>query len=375
MARIADQEIERLKVEVSLVRLVEASGVKLSRKGKDELTGCCPFHEDDTPSLSVNVPKNLFRCVRLNDAGGGVIDWTSAGRGGELPPCGGTAARRRCAGTCGYVAQRAGIALASIAFDGDQAADHLSRRRCQAAGRGGGLLHPHLEGGPGGAGLSHQTGAGASRADRRRCRRLAGRGGAAHGPPQDSPSGRAAGRRDRRHPDAANALSSLASQSDVVGAQIERAGDVAELAEASESVTRLIVQLHDAGTKVGFVTCLASDLNARIAARLWSQLAPEELVRRSCLVLMGSEGRHEQILKTDQDNGLIVADGPVPPELADVARRFTDGMIACGFPACPGEVMSAQPGLDQAARRVEGLDPRVDQRAVRAGADGRGNLL
>lgn len=74
MARIPDAEIERLKTEVSLVRLVESSGVTLARKGQDELAGCCPFHEDDTPSLSVSVSKNLFRCFGC-DAGGGPIDW------------------------------------------------------------------------------------------------------------------------------------------------------------------------------------------------------------------------------------------------------------------------------------------------------------
>lgn len=75
MARIPDAEIERIKAEVSLVRLVESSGVKLTRKGKDELTGCCPFHDDDTPSLSVSVSKNLFRCFGC-DVAGGPIDWT-----------------------------------------------------------------------------------------------------------------------------------------------------------------------------------------------------------------------------------------------------------------------------------------------------------
>jgi DNA primase len=80
MPRIADYELERLKAEVSLVRLVESSGVKLSRKGKDEWAGCCPFHADDTPSLSVSVSKNLFRCFGC-DAGGGVIDWVMRAEG------------------------------------------------------------------------------------------------------------------------------------------------------------------------------------------------------------------------------------------------------------------------------------------------------
>ncbi|MXP26089.1 hypothetical protein GRI39_08580 [Altererythrobacter indicus] len=80
MARIADSEIERLKADVSLVRLVESSGVKLARKGKDELAGRCPFHDDDTPSLSVNAAKNLFRCFGC-DASGGPIDWVMKAEG------------------------------------------------------------------------------------------------------------------------------------------------------------------------------------------------------------------------------------------------------------------------------------------------------
>lgn len=74
MARIADSEVDRLKAEVSLVRLIESGGVKLTRWGKDELLGCCPFHEDGTPSLSVSVSKNLFHCFGCHTAGG-VIDW------------------------------------------------------------------------------------------------------------------------------------------------------------------------------------------------------------------------------------------------------------------------------------------------------------
>jgi DNA primase len=46
MARIPNSEIERLKNEVSVQRLIEASGVALKKTGKD-FTGCCPFHEDD----------------------------------------------------------------------------------------------------------------------------------------------------------------------------------------------------------------------------------------------------------------------------------------------------------------------------------------
>ena len=73
MARIPEQEIERLKNEVELARLVEASGIELKRGGKDWL-GRCPFHEDDTASLVVTPAKNLWHCFGCG-IGGGPIDW------------------------------------------------------------------------------------------------------------------------------------------------------------------------------------------------------------------------------------------------------------------------------------------------------------
>jgi DNA primase len=58
IARIPDTEIKRLKEEVSVERLVEASGVVLNKAGKDML-GRCPFHDDAEASLVVTVAKNL----------------------------------------------------------------------------------------------------------------------------------------------------------------------------------------------------------------------------------------------------------------------------------------------------------------------------
>ena len=83
----------------------------------------------------------------------------------------------------------------------------------------------------------------------------------------------------------------------------------AELAEAGERITQLIRQLHGSGTKIGFITSLASELHRRMTATVWRVLAPDELGRHACLVVMGSEGRGEQMLQTDQDNGLILEDG------------------------------------------------------------------
>jgi DNA primase catalytic core len=79
MARIPETELERLKNEVSVERLVEASGVALKKAGKD-LLGCCPFHADETASLVVTPAKNLWHCFGCG-VGGGPIDWVMKRRG------------------------------------------------------------------------------------------------------------------------------------------------------------------------------------------------------------------------------------------------------------------------------------------------------
>ncbi|MBY0573683.1 MAG: toprim domain-containing protein [Undibacterium sp.] len=73
MARIPDEELQRLKTEVSLVRLIELAGIKLKKQGKDYAANC-PFHDDSTASFIVTESKNLFHCFGCNEAGG-PVDW------------------------------------------------------------------------------------------------------------------------------------------------------------------------------------------------------------------------------------------------------------------------------------------------------------
>jgi DNA primase len=73
MARISSDELDRLKREASLVELAKAAGVKLERRGED-LFGRCPFHEEDTASLSIHPEKNVFHCFGCG-AKGNVVDW------------------------------------------------------------------------------------------------------------------------------------------------------------------------------------------------------------------------------------------------------------------------------------------------------------
>ncbi len=80
MARIPDHEIDKLKTEVSLLRLIERQGYLPQKQGKDYAIPC-PFHNgDDTPSLLITPQKNLFHCFGC-EAAGTVIDWVMKTQG------------------------------------------------------------------------------------------------------------------------------------------------------------------------------------------------------------------------------------------------------------------------------------------------------
>jgi DNA primase len=80
MARIPAGVIEHLKETVSVQRLAEARGVVLRKHGAD-LHGCCPFHDDHTPSLVITPAKNLWHCLGACQAGGTAIDWVMKAEG------------------------------------------------------------------------------------------------------------------------------------------------------------------------------------------------------------------------------------------------------------------------------------------------------
>lgn len=79
MARLPDEQIERIKREVSLLRLVESQGYQITKQGKDYVVHC-PFHDDKTPSCVISTKSNLFHCFGCG-AGGSVIDWVMKTQG------------------------------------------------------------------------------------------------------------------------------------------------------------------------------------------------------------------------------------------------------------------------------------------------------
>ncbi len=69
-----NDEINRIKREISVFSLAERSGVKLAKIGADEYAGLCIFHKDKNPSLHINPVKNTFHCKGCGK-GGSIIDW------------------------------------------------------------------------------------------------------------------------------------------------------------------------------------------------------------------------------------------------------------------------------------------------------------
>jgi CBS domain-containing protein len=137
--------------------------------------------------------------------------------------------------------------------------------------------------------------------------------------------------------EALDLFSFLANHSHLILVQIEQAGDLQALEQPAAQITQLLSALHRGGTRIALMAQLVQQLNARLFERAWQMLAPADLVANSCLFVMGSEGRGEQLLKTDQDNGLVLRDGYAPPaDLDAICHAFSAVLQRFGYPECPG---------------------------------------
>ncbi|GAA0877851.1 DUF294 nucleotidyltransferase-like domain-containing protein [Algoriphagus jejuensis] len=76
---------------------------------------------------------------------------------------------------------------------------------------------------------------------------------------------------------------------------------------------------------------------------------PEMEKVRFCFLSMGSEGREEQLLRTDLDNAILYQDVPekLQAKAAEYFQKLGEGIVevllACGFDACPGKIMASNP--------------------------------
>ena len=138
-------------------------------------------------------------------------------------------------------------------------------------------------------------------------------------------------------------LSHYSSQSHLIGLRLERAETIDEIAAAARGLTDLVSTLHAQGAKMSYLMELVSALNSRLIDKVFESLVPASIRERVCLLVLGSEGRSEQILKTDQDNALILADDLDWPQAAQVCEAFSAALEKLGYPPCPGKVMVNNP--------------------------------
>jgi len=131
---------------------------------------------------------------------------------------------------------------------------------------------------------------------------------------------------------------------------IARAERIDTLAALERDVHQLIEQMLAQGASVDQLTQITTTLNDAVTRRVIELvLRAEGSLPPFTWLAFGSEGRHEQTRKTDQDNGILFEPPPgveaeaVRATLLPVARRINEALARCGFPLCPGNIMAGNP--------------------------------
>ena len=137
----------------------------------------------------------------------------------------------------------------------------------------------------------------------------------------------------------------FASHTHSTSSLIDNAVSIEELRDASERFIKTIRTLYEKGIKVRYISKLVSQLNEKLFEKLFELTAPEELKENSSLIIMGSEGRSEQILRTDQDNALILKDSCTMEKnsIMEYTKSFTEYLSDFGYPLCDGNIMVSNP--------------------------------
>jgi CBS domain-containing protein len=138
-------------------------------------------------------------------------------------------------------------------------------------------------------------------------------------------------------------LSYFANHSHLVAVQIDKATSIDDLKSLQDDLKNLITILNSKGVKVRYITKLVSTLNLKIYKKLFNMFVDKELQDSCALIVMGSEGREEQAIKTDQDNALIVKDGVDIGLFREAMMKLNSALLELGFPKCSGDVMVSNP--------------------------------
>jgi CBS domain-containing protein len=138
-------------------------------------------------------------------------------------------------------------------------------------------------------------------------------------------------------------LGLFAGNSQLIPGRIDRSRSIDDLAGAAQDIQAQVERLHRQGLKVDVIAEITSDLNRRLLTQLFGMTAPPSIREAGCLLVMGSEGRGEQTVRTDQDNAILLARDVPAADLAQFREAFSGALARFGFPPCPGNVMARNP--------------------------------
>jgi len=132
---------------------------------------------------------------------------------------------------------------------------------------------------------------------------------------------------------------------------IAGAANVEELQQAAGYIRRFAENLLGQGVAAEQLMLIVSTLNDALTRRIIELEEPRHALQEIewCWLAFGSEGRYEQTISTDQDNGLIFIDNQHrPPEqvralLLPFTQAVNRTLDACGFPLCKGNIMAGNP--------------------------------
>lgn len=138
-------------------------------------------------------------------------------------------------------------------------------------------------------------------------------------------------------------LGLFSTHSHVLTLRIARADTQPALEAVAREQQQLTRSLFGQGIHTAFLMRLIATINEQLIAKAFALVIPPEVQDKVCLLMLGSEGRGEQIQKTDQDNALILPAGlHWPNQQADLAA-FSALLERLGYPPCPGQVMVNNP--------------------------------
>ena len=134
-----------------------------------------------------------------------------------------------------------------------------------------------------------------------------------------------------------------------IGSEIRNAKNIETLQKSVRDIRSIVHNMMAQGVAAEHTTQFISTFNDLLTARVVElEYAASGIDATTlCWLALGSEGRFEQTLNTDQDNALIftVPDGMTAGEVRDqllpVARRINEALALCGYPLCSGEVMAS----------------------------------